>query len=169
MSKPKEAIGFIEQSWKKHYPSSLFQYDFIDKKLNDQYQAEDRFAKFFIYFSVLSLLIACLGLLGLTAYATQQRMKEISVRKVLGATVSNIVSMLSKDFMKLVGIAAVIAFPLGWYIMNKWLEDFSYRISIPWWVFAVGGIIAIMIALITVSVQAIKAAVSNPVKSLRME
>lgn len=169
MNNPAKSIQWIGDSWKKYYPASLLQYDFIDKKLNDQYQAEQRFSKFFIYFSVLSLLIACLGLLGLTAYATQQRTKEIGVRKVLGATVAGIVTMLSKDFLKLVLIAAVIAFPIAWWAMHEWLQDFAYRININWQVFVIAGTAAILLALLTVSFQAIKAAVANPVKSLRTE
>jgi putative ABC transport system permease protein len=114
-------------------------------------------------------LIACLGLFGLTAYATQQRTKEIGIRKVLGASVKGIVTLISKDFLKLVLIASVIAFPLSWWVMNKWLNDFAYRIHIGWWVFLVAGGIALFIALLTVSAQAIKAAVANPVKSLKTE
>jgi putative ABC transport system permease protein len=127
------------------------------------------FGKFFLYFSVLSLMIACMGLFGLTAYATQQRTKEIGVRKVLGASVKGIVTMISKDFLRLVLIAAFIAFPLAWWVMNKWLNDFAYRVHIGWWVFVFSGIIALLIALLTVSFEAIKAAVANPVKSLRTE
>ena len=169
MSRPKEAIAMIEKNWKTYFPDSYMEYVFLDKKLNDQYQSEERFSKFFIYFSFLSLLIACLGLLGLTAYETQQRTKEIGVRKVLGASVAGITTLLSKDFLKLVAIAALVAFPLAWWVMNKWLQDFAYRIDIKWWVFAAAAGIAVFIALITVSYQAIKAAVANPVKSLRTE
>jgi putative ABC transport system permease protein len=137
--------------------------------LNDQYQAEDRFAKFFFYFSILSLLIACLGLFGLTAYATQQRTKEIGIRKVLGASIPGIAGLLSKDFLKLVVVAFVIAVPIAWYAMYNWLQDFAYRITISWWVFAVAGIAAFVIAFLTISFQAVKAAMANPVKSLRTE
>jgi len=114
-------------------------------------------------------LIACLGLFGLTAYATQQRTKEIGIRKVLGASVNGIVTLVSKDFLKLVLIASFIAFPLSWWTMNKWLDDFAYRIHIEWWVFVVAGCIAVFIALLTVSFQAIRAAIADPVKSLRTE
>ena len=153
----------------KYFPDYNLEYSFIDKKLQEQYKSEERFAKFFLYFSVLSLLIACLGLFGLTAYATQQRTKEIGIRKVLGASVKGIVTLISKDFLKLVLIASVIAFPLSWWVMNKWLNDFAYRIHIGWWVFVVAGCVVLFIALLTVSFQAIKAAVANPVKSLRTE
>lgn len=169
MSKPKEVLKIIADNWKKYFPEYNFEYSFIDKKLQEQYKSEERFAKFFLYFSVLSLLIACLGLFGLTAYATQQRTKEIGIRKVLGASVKGIVTLISKDFLKLVLIASVIAFPLSWWVMNKWLNDFAYRIHIGWWVFLIAGGIALFIALLTVSVQAIKAAIANPVKSLKTE
>jgi putative ABC transport system permease protein len=169
MNKPKEALKLIEENWKKYFPDYNLEYSFLDKKLQEQYSSEERFEKFFLYFSVLSLLIACLGLFGLTAYATQQRTKEIGVRKVLGASVKGIVTLISKDFLKLVLIASLIAFPLSWWVMNKWLNDFAYRIHIGWWVFVIAGAVALFIALITVSFQAIKAAITNPVKSLRTE
>ena len=169
MSRPGESIKWIQKNWKSDFPGSLLQYDFLDKKLNDQYQAEERFSKFFLYFSFLSLLIACLGLFGLTTYAIQQRTKEIGIRKVLGATVNNIVSLLSKDFLKLVIVAAFLAFPLAWWTMNKWLKDFAYRISIGWWVFAEAALIVLLIAFVTISLQVLKAVAENPVKSLRTE
>lgn len=123
----------------------------------------------FNVFSVLSIVISSLGLFGLAAFATQRRIKEIGVRKVLGAGEAGIVALLSKDFIQLVLFSLIIAFPVAWYTMNKWLEGFAYRINISWWVFAIAGITAILIAFITVSFQAIKAAVANPVKSLRTE
>jgi putative ABC transport system permease protein len=169
LSDPKEAVTAISSTWKKLFPGVLMEQSFVDDKLNEQYQAEERYSSFFLYFSILSLLIACLGLLGLTAYATKQRVKEIGIRKVLGASVGNITAMLSLDFLKLVVLATVIAFPFAWLIMNKWLQEFSYRINISWWIFLLAGVITVFIALITVSTQAIKAAISNPVKSLRTE
>jgi putative ABC transport system permease protein len=169
MSKPSEAIKLVEENWKKYFPAYSLEYSFLDKKLQEQYKSEERFGKFFLYFSVLSLMIACLGLFGLTAYATQQRTKEIGIRKVLGASVKGIVTILSKDFLRLVLIAAFLAFPLAWWVMNKWLDDFAYRVHIGWWVFVIAGSIALLIALLTVSFQAIKAAIANPVKSLRNE
>jgi len=123
----------------------------------------------FFSFSVLAILIACLGLFGLAAFAAEQRYREIGVRKILGASISGIVTMLSKDFAKLVLIASVIAFPLVWWAMNKWLQSFAYRINIGWWIFVVAGVVAIIIALATVSFQAVKAALANPIKSLRSE
>jgi putative ABC transport system permease protein len=169
MNDPQKAINWIADNWKKNFPSALLEYSFMDKKLNDQYIAEGRFSKFFLYFSILSLIIACLGLFGLTAFTVQQRIKEIGIRKVLGASVSGITAMLSTDFLKLVFVSAIIAVPVAWYVMNKWLQDFAYRINIEWWVFVVAGLAALLIALLTISFQSIKAAMANPMKSLRTE
>jgi putative ABC transport system permease protein len=123
----------------------------------------------FYGFSGLSLLIACLGLFGLSTFVVERKVKEIGIRKVLGANVPGIVALLSKDFLKLVFLSILIASPLAWYFMNNWLRDFAYRISISWWVFIAAGVIALLIALITVSIQSVKAAIANPVKSLRTE
>ena len=120
-------------------------------------------------FAILAIIIGCVGLFGLSAYTASQRIKEIGIRKVLGASVPDITKMLSKDFLKLVLIAIVVASPLAWWVMNKWLQDFAYRIQISWWVFAAAGAAALVIAMLTVSFQAIKAAIANPVKSLRTE
>jgi len=127
------------------------------------------FGKVFAIFSGFAIFIACLGLLGLSLFATTQRTKEIGVRKVLGASVSNIVMLLSKDFIKLVIIAFVIASPVAWFVMHNWLQDFAYRINISWWIFIAAGLLAVVIALATISFQAIKAAIANPVRSLRTE
>lgn len=150
-------------------PNHLFEYNFLDKKWDEFYREDQKRQSIFIAIALMTILIACLGLFGLATYSAEQRTKEIGIRKVLGASVSNIVSMLSKDFLKLVLIATIIAFPLSWLAMHNWLQDFAYRINISWWVFAVGGLIAVLIALFTVSFQAIKAAIANPVKSLRTE
>jgi putative ABC transport system permease protein len=123
----------------------------------------------FITFAVLAIVIACLGLFGLITYAAEQRVREIGIRKVLGASVNNIARMLSIDFLKLVLVSSVIAFPIAWWAMHKWLQDFAYRVSISWWIFFVSGILALLIAILTVGFQAIKAGVANPVKSLRTE
>ncbi len=162
-------ISQVESKWKTMASNQPFAYSFMDDDFNAIYNSEQRMGKISVSFSVLAILIACLGLFGLAAYAAEQRIKEIGIRKVLGATVSNIVSMLSKDFLKLVIISAIIAFPIAWWMMNKWLQDFAYRINISWWVFALAGIIAMAVALVTVCFQAIKAALMNPVKSLRTE
>ncbi len=162
-------IAAIQNKWKMLVPQRPFSYSFLDENFNKQYIAEDRFGKLFMYFAVLAIMISCLGLLGLASYSTLQRTREIGIRKVLGATIPGIVNMLSKEFILLVFIAAVIAFPIAWFGMHNWLKDFAYRISIGWWVFAVAGILAFMIAITTVSFQAIRAALANPVKSLRSE
>lgn len=164
-----DLVKNIESKWKSMAPGMPFSYQFLDESFDNMYRAEQRIGKVAISFAILAILIACLGLFGLATYMAEQRTKEIGVRKVLGASVPDIVSMLSKDFVKLVLIASVIAFPVAWFAMNKWLQDFAYRINIGWWVFVVAGLSAILIALITVSFQAIKAALTNPVKSLRTE
>ncbi len=159
----------IEGIWKKLNPNEPFEYSFLDQDFHKNYQAEERLSSIVTYFTIVAILISCLGLFGLAAFSAEQRIKEIGVRKVLGANVSNIVSLLSKDFLKLVGIAIVIASPIAWFTMNRWLEDFAYRTTIGWQVFVITAGIALFIALATVSFQAIKAAISNPVKSLRSE
>ena len=162
-------IAHVQNKWKSIVPGQPFNYSFMDDDFDKIYSSEQRVGKIAMTFSILAILIACLGLFGLVTYAAEQRTKEIGIRKVLGATVSNIVAMLSKDFLKLVMIAALIAFPVAWWAMNKWLQDFAYRINISWWIFIVAGVVALLIALITVSFKAIKAAVANPVKNLRTE
>jgi putative ABC transport system permease protein len=146
-----------------------FQYSFLDDDFNHLYQSEQNTGRIFMSFAFFAILIACLGLFGLVTYAAEQRTKEIGIRKVLGANVANIVVMLSNDFVKLVGIATLISFPVAWYAMNKWLQDFAYRTSINWWIFAAAGLLAVVITIITVSFRAIKAALTNPVISLRSE
>jgi putative ABC transport system permease protein len=162
-------IAAIKKAYDAFFPGNLFDYSFLDERFNAQYANERLFGKVFAIFSGFAIFIACLGLLGLSLFATAQRTKEIGVRKVLGASVSNIVMLLSKDFIKLVMIAFVIASPVAWYIMNNWLRDFAYRINISWWIFAAAGLLAVIIALGTISFQAVKAAIANPVKSLRTE
>ncbi len=159
----------IEASWHKLNPNEPFEYSFLDDDFQKNYNAENRLASIVSYFTLIAILICCLGLFGLATFSAEQRIKEIGVRKVLGASVAGIVALLSKDFLKLVVIAIVIATPLAWYVMHKWLQDFAYRINLNWWIFLLAGIIAVVIAFITISFQAIKAANSNPVKSLRTE
>jgi putative ABC transport system permease protein len=163
------ALTHIESVWKKYLPEIPYEYDFLDNNFERLYQSEQRQGSIFTIFSCIAIFIACLGLLGLSAFTITQRIKEIGVRKVLGASVSSIVSLLSKDFLKLVGIASLIAFPVAWFAMNQWLQGFAYRIHISWLVFLLAAIIAAIIAFATISVQAIKAALTNPVKSLRTE
>jgi putative ABC transport system permease protein len=162
-------INIIEKRFKEIHPKQSFEYNYLDETLNNMYVSEKKTSQIFSYFSFLAILIACMGILGLSLYSIQQRIKEIGIRKVLGASVIRITSELVKDFLKPVLIAAIIAFPIAWFAMNKWLQDFAYRVNITWWVFAAAGIVALLIAVLTVSVQAIKAAVANPVKSLRTE
>ncbi len=162
-------INAIQNKWQTATTGQPFNYTFMDDDFNKTYTAEQQTGKLFITFAVFAIFIGCLGLFGLVTYAAEQRTKEIGVRKVLGASVSSIVTMLSKDFAKLVLIASIIAFPVAWWAMHAWLQSFAYRVNISWWIFVVAGLMAISIALITVSLQAIKAAVANPVKSLRTE
>ncbi|HVU83516.1 MAG TPA: FtsX-like permease family protein, partial [Puia sp.] len=164
-----KTIAAIESKWNTLIPARPFSYFFLDEFFNKQYQGEERFGKLFLNFAVLAIIISCLGLLGLASYSTLQRTREIGIRKVLGASVPNIVNLLSKDFLKLVAVAILIASPIAWYVMDRWLKDFAYRISIGWWIFLAAAFLAAMIALLTVSFQAIKAAVANPVSSLRAE
>ena len=163
------AIKKIEVVIKKDNPSYPFTYHFVDDQFNQMFQNEQLISKLSRVFATLAIIISCLGLFGLGAYTAERRIKEIGIRKVLGASVMQVTEMLSKDFIKLVGIACLIAFPISYWAMNKWLQSFAYRINISWWIFVVAGLAAIMIALATVSFQAIKAAIANPVKSLRTE
>jgi len=159
----------IEDKWKGLSPNQPFTYSFMDQDFDANYRVEQRFGSMFISFSTLAIIIACLGLFGLAAYAAEQRNKEIGIRKVLGAGVSTIVGMLSMDFIKLVLISILIASPLAWWAMNKWLEDFAYRVTIQWYLLAIAGGTAVLIAFVTISFQSIKAALGNPVDSLRSE
>ena len=162
-------VASLEKIYKTNFPNNPFEYFFADENFNKQYVTEKQYSHLFITASIWAILIACLGLFGLATYTVESRTKEIGVRKVLGASVLSITKLLSVDFLKLVVISFVIASPIAWFVMSKWLEDFAYRIDISWGVFALAGLMAILIALITVSSQAIKAALSNPVKSLRTQ
>ncbi len=162
-------LAGIESTWKKFLPETPFASSFLDERFSRVYEAEQKQRTLYTTFACIAIFIACLGLFGLSAFTISQRIKEIGIRKVLGANVGMIVTLLSKDFLKLVVIAALIAFPVAWYAMNKWLQDFAYRIDIPWLTFIFAGVIAALIAFATISFQAIKAARANPVKSLRTE
>ncbi|MEO5592759.1 MAG: ABC transporter permease [Chitinophagaceae bacterium] len=162
-------LAGIEKSWKKINPNSPFEYSFLDKDFQRNYEKEERTSQLIKYAAIIAILIACLGLFGLATFTAEQRTKEIGIRKVLGASVFGITSLLSKDFIKLILLSILIASPIAWLAMNKWLEDFAYKTNISWWMFAATGILAILIALTTISFQAIKAAMANPVKSLRSE
>lgn len=182
MRKSEQGIGFklatrdvpslvaaIEAKWKTMASGQPFTYSFLDESFDRMYRTEQRIGQIFVSFAALAILIACLGLFGLAAFTAERRTKEIGVRKVLGATVGNIIALLSSDFLKLIGIAILIASPLAWYATNQWLQNFAYRIDVAWWMFALAGLLTVGIALLTVSFQSIKAALVNPVKSLRSE
>ncbi|HEX8313598.1 MAG TPA: ABC transporter permease [Flavisolibacter sp.] len=168
-SNVKQALTGLEATWKKLNPNEPFEYSFLDQDFQKNYEAEDRQAGLINYFTIVAIIISCLGLFGLATFTAEQRTKEIGIRKVLGASVYGVVALLSKDFLKLVFIAVLIASPLAWWGMNKWLQNFAYQTSIGWQVFAITTFIAILIAFATISFQAIKAAIANPVKSLRTE
>ena len=163
------ALAHIQQTMKTLLPQMPFEHRFLDDSYNQLYQSEKRFGQAFNIFTLLALFIACIGLFGLVSHNVLQRTKEIGIRKVLGASVTNIVELLSKDFLKLVIVALFLAAPIAWYAMRQWLENFAYRIELQWWVFALAGILAIGIAFLTVSLQSVKAALANPVESLRNE
>ena len=165
----KAGLAHIEKTWQQFLPDIPYEYNFLDESFGRLYEAEQKQGKLFTIFASMAILIASLGLFGLASFATEQRTKEIGIRKVLGASVSGIVGMLSKDFLKLVLIANIIAWPLAWYGMHKWLQDFAYRTDISWWIFGAASCLALAIALVTVSFQAVKAAVANPVQALRSE
>jgi putative ABC transport system permease protein len=163
------ALAFLEQKWKSVLPDVPFEYTFLDEDFQRNYKADARTSNIVSYFTGIAILISCLGLFGLAAFAAQQRTKEIGVRKVLGASVSSIVGLLSKVFIKLIIVAILIASPLGWYAMNRWLQGFAYKINIEWWMFGVAAVLIVGVGLLTISFQSIKAALLNPVKSLRSE
>jgi putative ABC transport system permease protein len=165
----KSLLSKMETIWKKNLPGAPFEYSFLDQEVQKQYEAEISLSNIINSFTIMAILISCLGLFGLAAFSAEQRQKEIGIRKVLGASVAGVVGLLSKEFVKLVGIAFILATPLAWWAMHKWLEAFAYKVPVSWWMFAAAGALSIAIALITVSFQAIKAALVNPVKSLKSE
>jgi putative ABC transport system permease protein len=162
-------IAFLKSKFDKIAPGTLFSYGFLDERISGLYKKEDNVSQVLKIFAVLSILISCLGLFGLAAYSAETRTKEIGIRKVIGAGVANLVTLMSKDFVALVLIGNVIAWPLAWYAMHEWLQSFSYRIDIGWGVFAFSFLLTLFIALLTISYHCIKTAVANPVKSLRTE
>lgn len=164
-----DLIASFRKQWDAFNPPAPFTYSFLDERFAFLYEAEQKTSQLFTVFAVISIVIACLGLFGLAAFTAEQRTKEIGVRKVLGASVFSIIGLLSKDFLKLVLIAILLATPIAWFAMNRWLEDFAYRINLDWWVFTLAGLLSVGIALVTVSFQSIKAALMNPVKSLKTE
>ncbi|MBC7828363.1 MAG: ABC transporter permease [Chitinophagaceae bacterium] len=164
-----QTLNSIEKIWKTLVPDQPIEYSFQDDQISTMHRQETKFQQMFSYLTIVAIVIACLGLFGLASFTAEQRTKEIGIRKVLGASIHGLVSLLSKDFLKLIVLAIFIAIPVAWYFMNYWLQDFVYRVSISWWVFVIAGISALLIAVLTVSFQAIKAAIANPVKSLRTE
>lgn len=164
-----QTVAQVESLWKKMAPGQPFNYRFMDQDFDNVYRSEQRVGQIFITFAAISIIIGCLGLFGLSAYTAERRTKEIGVRKVLGASVANIVALLSREFIKLIVIAIAIGTPIAWFGMNHWLSDFAYHVDLAWWMFAAAGLLAIFIALLTVSFQSVKAALMNPVKSLKSE
>jgi putative ABC transport system permease protein len=163
------AIGKLKTIWDNHYPADPMEYFFAEEFFFRQYQSENRFGKFYTSLTILSITIACLGLFGLIVFYLNQKRKEIGLRKINGARVAEIMVMLNKEFTKWVAIAFIIAVPVSWYVMDKWLQNFAYRTEMSWWIFAGGGLLALVIALATVSWQSWKAATKNPVEALRYE
>jgi putative ABC transport system permease protein len=165
----KQVITGLQQRWKKFYPEKTLTFNWVEDLLEKQYMAESKLNTLFTFFTVLTVFLACLGLFGLVTFTVEQRTKEIGIRKVLGAPVIVILTLISKDFLKLVLAAIVIASPIAWYLLNKWLQDYAYRIEMQWWMFASAAAMVVLVAILTISFQAIKAAMANPVKSLRTE
>jgi ABC-type antimicrobial peptide transport system permease subunit len=163
------SIAALNKTWEKFLPGSPHEYNFLDDAFNELYKADQQSSTLILAFAIIAVAISCLGLFGLATFTAENRSKEIGIRKVLGASVSSITQLLTKDFLKLVIVAIIIASPIAWFAMNKWLQDFAYRINISWWMFAAAGLFAVVIALITISFQAVRAAIANPVKSLRTE
>ena len=164
-----KSITYLRQEWNKILPGFPFEYHFVKDMFRESYKAEDKLLKAILTFAGLAIILASLGLLGLTALTTVQRTKEIGIRKVLGASISNIIFTISKEFLFWVFVANILAQPIAYYFINKWLQNFPYRIDVVWWIFVLSGLTAIVIALLTVIVQAIKAATTNPIDSLRYE
>lgn len=164
-----KALAKVESILKQYNPAYPFSYQFVDDQFNKMFMSEELISKLSRTFAILAIFISCLGLFALASYATERRTKEIGVRKVLGASITSITTLLSKDFLKLVVLSCVLAFPLAWWVMHTWLQDYQYRITISWWIFPLAGVVAVLIAILTISFQSIKAAIANPVKSLRTE
>jgi len=164
-----QTLAHVEQAWTKAFPGNPFDYFFLDEYFNRQYASERQFGQLFTTFAFFAILISCLGLFGLSAYTASQRIKEIGIRKILGASVASIVAMLARDFLKLIVLAVLLATPLTWLVMHQWVQGFASRTAIQWWIFVVAGVVCLLVALITVSFQAVRAATASPVKSLQAE
>jgi putative ABC transport system permease protein len=164
-----QLLGRIETIWTHDFPGVPFEYAFLDAEVQRQYETEITLGRIISSFTLMAIVISCLGLFGLAAFSAEQRVKEIGIRKVLGAGVPGLVGLLSKDFLKLVVVALLIATPVAWWAAAKWLQSFAYQVPLSWWMFGLAGLLAVVIALATVSFQAVRAALANPVKSLRSE
>jgi putative ABC transport system permease protein len=164
-----QIVAFLQNNWNTWFPDKNFNYDFLDRQLDGQYEKEQQLGKIIGNFSGLAVFISCLGLFGLIALVAQQRTREIGIRKVLGASVPGIVVLVSRDFLQLIVVAIAIAIPVAWLAMHQWLMNFSFRATLSWWIFGAAGIAAVLIALLTVSFQAVRAALADPIKSLRSE
>lgn len=162
-------IAHVKQTWDQLFPERVFEYSFLDKDIDNQYRDKENFSRMIGYFAVAAILLSCSGLFSLAFFLAVKRTKEIGIRKVLGADISTIMVLLSADFIKLVLLSALIASPVAWWLMHNWLQSFAYRISIAWWTFAAATLLAVLVAFITISFQSIKAALINPVDSLRSE
>src|SRR6185437_12171701 len=162
-------LATMQNEWKNAKAEMPFSYSFLDDRFNNTYKSEQNIGRILGIFAGLTIFVACLGLFGLATFTAAERTREIGIRKVLGAGTSSIVTLLSKDFLRLVGLAFLIAAPVAWLVMNKWLQDFAYRITIPWWIFAITGVLVTLITLLTIGFRALKAASANPVDSLHTE
>src|SRR5688572_25651748 len=163
------AMQSVKTIWDQAFAVTVYEYSFLDDKIASFYKQQGQLSQLYKLFAAIAIFLSCLGLYGLASFMAVQRIKEVGIRKVLGASVGSVIYLFSKEFIILIAIAFIIASPVAWYFMDKWLQNYVYRIDISWWIFIVGGISAIIIALLTVSFQAIKAAVANPVKSLKSE
>ena len=164
-----QAITFMQSAWKKVLPEYAFKYEFLDDHFKEIYKTDSQISQMLAIMAGLAILISCLGLFGLASFSAEKRTKEIGIRKILGASVKDVVFLLSKHFIGLVLIANLIAWPLAWLVLNRWIQEYAYRVAISWWVFVLAGFVALIIAVLTVSFHAINAALSNPVKALRTE
>jgi ABC-type antimicrobial peptide transport system permease subunit len=162
-------MDLLKDTWKIILPTAEFKGSFTDENIDRQYRREEKLGQIFVSGGIIAIVLSCMGLLAMVILIVTQRTKEIGIRKVLGASIGSIVSMLSRDFLKLVALSIIIAFPIAWLAMSKWLENYAYRIELAWWVFVIAGLLATIIAFATISIQTIRAAISNPVKSLRSE
>jgi putative ABC transport system permease protein len=167
--KTSEAVAFIQSTWRQEFPDHPLEYQFLDDHFNEVYRADEQVGKIVAILAGLAIFISCLGLFGLASYAAERRIREIGIRKVMGASVNSIIALLSRHFVRLVLLANVIAWPLAYFAIHRWLQDYAYRVTISWWVFALAGVLALAIALITVSILAFRAAIANPVNSLRAD